>query len=140
MKSRIHFSSASAHWPTPRKTFEALNAEFKFNLDPCPLGAKHDGLAVAWRGKRVFCNPPYGPGIRKWLERGLEAKLAVFLLPARTDTAWFHEIVMPKAREIRFLRGRLNFGDGRPEQRAPFPSIVVVFERGSESTGFSRGI
>ena len=80
-----------------------------------------------WKGKRVFCNPPYGPGIGKWLMRGLEADIAVFLIPARTDTRWFHEICLPFAREIRFIKGRLKFGGALKD--APFPSMIVVFER-----------
>lgn len=87
-----------------------------------------DGLAPLysdWTGKRVFCNPPHGPGIRNWLERGLDAACAVFLIPARTDTKWFHEVVLPLAVEIRFLKGRLKFGDSK--NSAPFPSMVVVF-------------
>ena len=78
-------------------------------------------------GRRVYCNPPYGPGIRPFLERGLEADVAVFLIPARTDTKWFHELVLPHAKEIRFVRGRLKFGDA--VNSAPFPSMIVVFEK-----------
>ena len=106
------------------------------DFDPCPLDGTENGLAtlfVDWGGKRVFCNPPYGPGIAKWLKRGLEAELSVFLVPARTDTRWFHDIVLPKAREIRFIRGRLKFGDAT--NCAPFPSMVVVFENAGESRG-----
>jgi hypothetical protein len=82
-------------------------------------------LFTSWRGKRVFCNPPYGPGIEDWLKRGLEAEIAVYLIPARTDTRWFHNIVIPMAREIRFIKGRLKFGDA--VNSAPFPSMVVIF-------------
>jgi hypothetical protein len=85
----VHFSSASVEWPTPAGVYAMLDDEFHFNFDPCPLGGNQDGLAslfTDWRGKRVFCNPPYGSGLGKWLERGLEADLAVFLIPARTDT------------------------------------------------------
>ena len=89
-------------------------------------GGTEDGLATRWDGRRVFCNPPYGPGLAKWLERGLEANLAVFLIPARTDTRWFHDIVLPKAKEIRFIKGRLKFGDA--VNSAPFPSMIVVFK------------
>jgi site-specific DNA-methyltransferase (adenine-specific) len=83
-------------------------------------------LFVQWRGKRVFCNPPYGPGLRSFLERALEADIAVFLIPARTDTRWFHEIVLPYAKEIRFIKGRLKFGDSK--NSAPFPSMIVIFQ------------
>lgn len=126
----VHFSSASDRWATPKDTFEALNREFHFDFDPCPLDGTEDGLArlfCDWQGKRVFCNPPYGPGLAEWLERGLDAEIAVFLIPARTDTRWFHDIVLPRAKEIRFLKGRLKFGDA--VKSAPFPSMLVIFER-----------
>lgn len=134
MISTVHFSSLTDCWATPLSIYAALNEEFRFDLDPCPLNRTTDGLSLdlVWRGHRVFCNPPYGPGIANWLERGLEAELAVFLLPARTDTRWFHEIVLPKAKEIRFLRGRLSFGED-PRKRAPFPSMVVLFHEASFS-------
>lgn len=99
------------------------------NFDPCPTNGTNNGLATLltpWKGLRVFCNPPYGPGIGSWLARATEAELAVFLLPARTDTRWFHEHVLPKALEIRFIRGRLKFGDAT--NSAPFPSMIVVFK------------
>lgn len=122
------FSSASDRWATPRDLYAALNEEFRFDFDPCPLDGDGDGLTplfCEWRGKRVFCNPPYGPKVGDWLRRGSEAALAVFLIPARTDTRWFHEIVLPKATEIRFIKGRLKFGDAI--NSAPFPSMIVVF-------------
>lgn len=128
MNTAPHFSSASDRWATPTAVYAALNAEFGFNFDPCPLDGTGDGLAplfCEWRGKRVFCNPPYGPGLAEWLRRGLEAELAVYLIPARTDTRWFHEIVLPRAAEIRFVKGRLKFGDAK--NSAPFPSMIVIF-------------
>lgn len=130
MDSRVHFSSASDRWATPKAIHDGLDAEFQFDFDPCPLDSAFDGLAVPWVGKRVFCNPPYGPAVGAWLKRGTEADLAVFLIPARTDTRWFHDIVLPLAHEIRFLRGRLRFNDDPdPLKRAPFPSMVVVFHK-----------
>jgi hypothetical protein len=125
----IHFSSASDRWATPKAVYDSLDAEFGFNFDPCPLDGDSDGrssLFCEWRGKRVFCNPPYGPEIPKFLARAPEAEVAVFLIPARTDTRWFHDMVLPKAKEIRFLRGRLKFGDST--NCAPFPSMVVVYD------------
>lgn len=130
MNTAVHFSSASDEWSTPADVYAALNNEFSFDFDPCPLGGDVDGTAtlfVRWGGKRVFCNPPYGPGIRPFLERGHEADVAVFLIPARTDTKWFHEIVLPQAKEIRFVKGRLKFGGSA--NSAPFPSMIVVFEK-----------
>lgn len=126
------FSSATDRWATPRHVYEALDREFSFNFDPCPLDGEEDGVSPLWcdwSGKRVFCNPPYGPGIADWLRRGLEADLAVFLIPARTDVKWFHEIVLPHASEIRFIKGRLKFGDGIGKKWAPFPSMVVVLRK-----------
>jgi hypothetical protein len=129
MNTEVLFSSASDRWATPHALRAELDREFAFDFDPCPLDGTGDGLSplfCEWKGKRVFCNPPYGPGIGEWLKRGREAALAVFLIPARTDTRWFHEIVMPNAAEIRFLRGRLKFGESK--NPAPFPSMLVIFK------------
>lgn len=130
MKSlKTMHSHKSWEWPTPRFFYEELNKEFGFDFDPCPVGANDDGRAplfCSWKGKRVFCNPPYGPQIPKFLARAQEADLAVFLVPARTDTRWLHDLVLPHAKEIRFIRGRLRFGDSK--NPAPFPSMVIVFE------------
>lgn len=127
MNTSVMFSSASVHWATPVETFASLDAEFRFDFDPCPLGSKIDGLASSWVGRRVYCNPPYGRHVGDWFLKGLEADVSVFLVPARTDTKWFHDIVMPNAAEIRFLRGRLKFGDAK--NGAPFPSMVVIFKK-----------
>lgn len=126
--NRALFSSATDRWATPPDVYAALNEEFEFTLDPCPLDGKVDGLSplfMDWSGHRVFCNPPYGPDIGKWIKRAKEAELAVYLIPARTDTRWFHDLVLPFADEIRFIRGRLKFGGAK--QSAPFPSMIVVF-------------
>lgn len=133
------FSSRSDEWATPRDLFDALNAEFNFTLDPCatPQNAKCktfytaeiDGLVQNWGGYRVFCNPPYGRQIGKWVKKCYEESqkgtLVVMLIPARTDTAYFHDYIYGKAKEIRFIKGRLHFNESR--QSAPFPSMVVVF-------------
>lgn len=124
------FSSASDRWATPAAVYAALNEEFRFDFDPCQLDGDGDGLSplfCEWRGRRVFCNPPYGGGLGEWLKRGREAEVAVFLIPARTDTRWFHDLVLPAAREIRFLKGRLRFGGAK--HPAPFPSMVVIYGR-----------
>lgn len=135
------FSSATEEWATPADFFEALDTEFHFTLDPCSTDAnakcvKHytkadDGLAQDWTGERVFCNPPYGRDMSKWIakcaEHGVRGGVAVMLIPARTDTRAFHEYIYHKA-EIRFIRGRLKFGGAK--NSAPFPSMVVVFGRG----------
>ena len=127
--SRVLFSSAAVKWTTPTDVYGALDAEFGFTLDPCPIDWKPgdvDGLTRSWAGQRVYCNPPYGPGIGDWLAKAREADLAAYLLPARTDTRWWHEWAM-KADDIRFLRGRLKFGGS--VNSAPFPSVILVYRR-----------
>lgn len=133
----VHFSSKTGVWETPRQLFEKLDTEFNFTLDVCalPENAKcrryftpeADGLKQVWSGV-CWMNPPYGREIGKWVEKAFESAKAgatvVCLLPARTDTAWWHTYVM-EAFEIRFLRGRLRFVGA--ESSAPFPSAVVVF-------------
>jgi|SRR6185437_110169 len=122
---RVLFANASEHWSTPTALYESLDREFRFTLDPCPLQSRsHEGLVANWDGQRVYCNPPYGPGIEKWLRKSHEAELAVYLLPARTDTAWWHNWAM-LADEVRFIRGRLKFGGSK--NNAPFPSVILVF-------------
>lgn len=127
--NRILFSSASDHWSTPDSVRLPLVTEFDLNFDPCTLSSGEDGLTMKWDG-RVFCNPPYSK-ISEFIKKGLwhlsegDCSLLVFLIPARTDTAWFHEYCL-KAREIRFIRGRLKFGGVKTS--APFPSMVVVFD------------
>lgn len=128
MNSAVHFSSKSDEWATPESVYRQLDAEFHFTFDPCPLGGDQDGRAPLfseWRGQNLFCNPPYSD-IRKFLERWHEPELAVFLVPARTDVRWFHDLVLPFAAEIRFIRGRLRFGNA--QNTAPFPSMVVIYE------------
>jgi phage N-6-adenine-methyltransferase len=139
---RVLFSSASVEWETPAALFDRLNAVHRFTLDVCatPQNAKckryftqeQDGLAQSWEGERVFCNPPYGRGIGDWVERCSQAgrkvityapASAVMLLPARTDTFWWHEFV--SRGRVEFIRGRLKFGGHK--NSAPFPSAVVVF-------------
>ena len=134
------FSSATDLWETPQDFFDRLNAKFRFTLDPCSDGAnakcskyytpKENGLIQDWSGERVFMNPPYGRVICDWIRKAYEEgmkpnTLVVALIPARTDTKYWHDYVM-RAKEIRFVRGRLKFGDGA--NSAPFPSAVVVFD------------
>ena len=128
-------------WETPPKFFEELNREFDFDTDVCALpentkcphyySPEVDGLRQNWTGT-CWCNPPYGRQIGKWVEKAYVSSLlgatVVMLLPARTDTAWFHDYIYGKA-EIRFVRGRIKFVGAN--SGAPFPSMVVVF-RGKE--------
>lgn len=111
-------------WRTPRAVYAALDAEFSFTLDPCHAGAIWDGCAISWAGHRVYCNPPYAR-IAPWLAKAREAALAVYLLPARTGTAWWAEYAS-QADEVRFLRGRLKFGGSTIN--APEWSVILVYQ------------
>ena len=133
------FSSKTDMWATPQDFFDKLNEEFGFEVDVCalPCNAKckvfytpeEDGLKQEWNGV-CWCNPPYGKEIVKWVKKASESNATtVMLLPARTDTRWFHDYIYGKA-EIRFVRGRLKFGNS--ENSAPFPSMIVVFKRGAK--------
>jgi phage N-6-adenine-methyltransferase len=129
MKSKVHFSSASDNWSTPKDVYMALNAEFSFDFDPCPLNENPglDGLMIEW-GNSNFVNPPYSQ-LKKWLYKGYEqaqkGKTVVFLIPSRTDTIAWHDVCM-KANEIRFIKGRLKFGGAKTN--APFPSAIIIFK------------
>lgn len=138
MNTEVMFSSKTDLWETPQEFFDELDREFRFDLDVCalPENAKcaryytpeQDGLSRPWDGV-CWCNPPYGREIGKWVFTGLIASMlrgstVVMLLPARTDTKWFHEWIYGKA-EIRFVKGRLKFGGSK--NAAPFPSMVVIF-------------
>ena len=134
------FSSNTDLWATPQDFFDKLNDEFHFTLDPCALPENHkcptyftpdiDGLKQDWSGHRVFCNPPYGRAIAAWVKKchdeAQKGTLVVMLIPARTDTSYFHDYIYGQA-ELRFIRVRLKFGNA--EQGAPFPSMVVVFNQ-----------
>ncbi|MBX9792576.1 MAG: phage N-6-adenine-methyltransferase [Pirellulales bacterium] len=134
--NRAMFSSRTDVWATPQDVFALLDAEFHFDLDVCALPAnakcrryftpKQDGLKQEWTGV-CWMNPPYGREIGKWMKKALVASLkgatVVCLVPARCDTAWWHEYATRG--EIRFIRGRLKFGSA--SSAAPFPSAIVIF-------------
>lgn len=140
MNTDVMFSSQTDDWATPQDFFDELNKEFNFNLDPCANALNHkcdryftvgqNGLLQDWGGRIVFCNPPYGRLIGDWVKKAYEEAqkpntTVVMLIPARTDTKYFHEYIYKK-HEIRFIRGRLKFGDSK--NAAPFPSMVVVMK------------
>ena len=136
------FTSNTDLWATPQDLFDKLNDEFHFTLDVCAIpenarcehyySPEQDGLLQHWEGT-VWCNPPYGRKIGLWVKKAYESVIrddgttVVMLLPARTDTKWFHEYILPYG-QIRFIRGRLKFGDSK--NSAPFPSMIVVFRVG----------
>jgi len=127
------YTSNKDDWETPQELFDELDREFHFTLDVCATedNAKcdrfytkeNDGLSKDWLDEMVFMNPPYGREIGKWVEKASQYKVAA-LLPARTDTKWFHDYIYNKA-EIRFIKGRLKFSNSK--NSAPFPSMIVIF-------------
>ena len=141
----IHFSSETDDWATPQWLFDELNREFDFSLDPCSDGInnkcerfftkRENGLKQNWNGETVFMNPPYGSAIAKWMKKAYlescKGATVVCLVPSRTDTAWWHEYAMQG--EIRFLRGRIKFGNAT--HNAPFPSAIVIFRAQNKNYG-----
>lgn len=133
----IHFSSATDSWSTPQSFFDDLNKRFHFDLDVCAshqnakcpryFTVEDDGLNQSWTGT-CFMNPPYGRGISRWMQKAYESSLAgatvVCLIPARTDTRWWHTYAVKG--EVTFIKGRFKFGASK--QFAPFPSALVVFK------------
>lgn len=140
MNTDVMFSSATDNWSTPQDFFDKLNEEFHFTLDVCADENNHkcehyytkeiDGLSRPWIGT-IWCNPPYGRKIGEWVRRAyissqIGSATVVMLLPARTDTRWFHDYIYNKSNiEIRFIKGRLKFGGCK--NSAPFPSMVIIF-------------
>ena len=134
------FSSATNEWATPQDFFDKLDRIYRFTLDPCCTHSsakcstyytqEDDGLSKSWEGHTVFMNPPYGREIKDWIKKAYNEgqkrdTLVVCLIPARTDTKYWHDYCM-KASEIMLVKGRLKFGGSA--NRAPFPSAVVIFE------------
>lgn len=132
------FSSSTDEWETPQDIFDRLNEEFHFTIDVCATAEnakcerfytkEQDGLKQDWTGETVWCNPPYGRGLKDWCRKcfmhSVGGGTAVMLVPARTDTAWFHDWVQWKS-EVRFIRGRLKYGNAK--WNAPFPTMVIVY-------------
>jgi phage N-6-adenine-methyltransferase len=129
MNTKVMFSSANDSWKTPSDVYDKLNEEFAFDFDPCPLNDNPDvdGLCIDW-GKSNFVNPPYST-IKDWCKKAYDeyqkGKIVVMLIPSRTDTKYWHDYIM-KATEIRFIKGRLKFGNAT--NSAPFPSAVIIFK------------
>jgi site-specific DNA-methyltransferase (adenine-specific) len=146
MTHEVLFRADSQEWATPKALFQALDDEFDFTVDVCATAenakcARYydqamDGLAQPWDG-RAWCNPPYGRAVGDWMAKGIAERTtgtctrAVFLLPARTDTRWFHTYCWDRTSHearsgvrLRFLKGRIRFEGA--EAGAPFPSLVII--------------
>lgn len=140
MNTKVLFSSERSDWETPPEFFKKLDDEFHFTLDVCADELNHkcsryfnkasDGLAQVWGTDICWLNPPYGSGVSHWIGKASRSAAlgacVVALLPARTDTRWFHSWIYNHPNvEIRFLPGRLKFVGAK--YAAPFPSMVVIF-------------
>jgi phage N-6-adenine-methyltransferase len=145
----VHFESNSNEWETPQSLFNELNREFNFTLDVAASIHNHkcldyfdkedDGLTFNWhkhnqtknkeKAGSIWMNPPYGREIGKWIKKAHEESMLgatiVCLIPARTDTTYWHDFIFGKA-EIRFIKGRLKFGNSK--NSAPFPSAIVIYK------------
>ena len=138
MNTDLMFSSATDQWATPQQFFNDWAKLFPFTLDVCAdasnakcpryFDREADGLRQDWAPETCWMNPPYGREIGRWVRKAYEESqkgaTVVCLLPARTDTAWWHDYVIEHA-QVAFIRGRIKFGDAK--SGAPFPSAVAVF-------------
>ncbi len=139
-------TSNTVEWYTPPEIFLPLQAEFGLDMDVCAADAnaarlpqffspQQDGLAQDWHPYRCWMNPPYGRAIVPWVKKAAlgGARVVVALLPVRSDTAWWHDYVMPTkvwpGAEVRFMRGRVKFlrPDGLPADPAPFPTCIAIW-------------
>lgn len=139
MNTELMFSSNDNTWETPISFFNRINDEFYFDLDVCAsdenakcskyFTEEDDALSKDWKGV-CWMNPPYGRQISKWIEKAYQESkkgaTVVCLIPARTDTSYWHKFIFPYAKEIMFIKGRLKFG--KSNNSAPFPSALVVFK------------
>ena len=133
----------SDQWATPKKFYDELNKEFNFDFDPCPLcneiTPENDGLLLNWGGSN-FVNPPYSRKLKeafilKAIAESKQGKICVMLLPVSTSTKIFHDHILPNAKEIRFVKGRISFegvntkGEVAAKNAKPMhDSMIVVFD------------
>jgi len=132
-------SSKSNEWATPQDFFDELDEEFHFTLDPCSTHEnckcerhytiEEDGLSKGWAAHTVFANPPYGGNVAPWIKKAYDESkkgaTVVCLITSSTDRSYWHDYIFPYAAQIRFIRGRLKFGNSK--SGAPFASAVVIF-------------
>jgi phage N-6-adenine-methyltransferase len=147
MMTKGLYSSNKQDWSTPQWLFDKIDSVYHFTLDVAANGfnakcnkwfsSEDDGLKQDWSKDICWMNPPYGREIGKWVEKArvesIRGAAVVALLPARTDTRWFHDSIAPWVNYIGFIKGRVSFGsygvDGYKETPAPFPSMLVMFDR-----------
>ena len=137
MNTNLHFSSNDDTWSTPQGLYDNLNSVFKFTLDPACSEAtakckkfyteEDDGLSKSWEKEIVFLNPPYSRILQpKFIKKASEENATtIALIPSRTDTKLWQEIIFNKAIAICFIKGRLKFGSAT--DAAPFPSAIIIF-------------
>ena len=142
-------TSLKDDWETPQELFEELDYCYNFTLDPCATDEnakcekyytlEDNGLCQSWKDEIVFMNPPYGRGIALWVKKAHEESMfnnatVVCLIPARTDTSYWHDYIFSNGYDVKFLRGRLKFErDGISGDPAPFPSAIIIMS-GSGNT------
>jgi phage N-6-adenine-methyltransferase len=151
---RVHALARADDWETPADVFGPLNAEFGFTLDAAAstenakcarfFSSHDDGVSQDWGRETVWLNPPYGREIARWIRKAfLSARhgaTVVCLVPARTDTAWWHDYA--EKGEVRFVRGRIRFERGgipigdttKGSAKSPFPSAIIVFRPPAQET------
>jgi len=134
-------SSKCNEWDTPIHFFNKLDKEFGFTLDPCcrkdtakctKYYTIHDnGLNKDWSRDVVFMNPPYGGHTGDWVNKAyresLRGAVVVCLIVSSTDRSYWHEYIFPFAAQIRFIRGRISFGNSK--STAPFASAIIIFDK-----------
>jgi site-specific DNA-methyltransferase (adenine-specific) len=140
------FTSTKNDWETPKDLFERLNSKYHFAFDLAASSTNHkcdryftehdDALSQDWTAIKgpLFLNPPYGRNLRQWVEKACKTASTtnltiVLLIPARTDTSYWHDFIFGKAK-VEFIRGRLKFEvNGIPSNSAPFPSAIVIYNK-----------
>lgn len=137
MKTTAARNNSGDDWKTPDDFYNELNEKYHFDFDPCPYQADFDGLNIDW-GKSNFVNPPYSRKLKeafvhKALEQKAKGKRSVLLLPVSTSTKLFHEVILPNAEKIEFVKGRLKFeqkdenGNFYSKGCGQHDSMIVVF-------------
>lgn len=137
MSKNLTATGLSVEWYTPDWLYTILDNEFRFTLDPCCISpdvskceryytVDQNGLSRSWNNERVFINPPYGREMLRWIEKAYrsDAEVCVMLLPSYTGSRWFHDLVLGKAVEVRFISGRVRFGGVNTPM---FDSLIVVY-------------